>query len=328
MRRYVTIGRSWIADAFIAGANKTGLWELFGVYSRSEEDGRAFAARHGVDRVYTDLAVLAADPQVDGVYVASPNVCHVAQCRQLLVAGKHVLCEKPLAAHAADVQALQELAAANGVIYLEAIMYMHTPARQVLRDAVAQTGALSMARLNFCQRSSKYDDYAAGELPNIFNPALEAGTLMDLGVYCVYPAIDMFGMPDKVLASANFLRSGADGAGSALLCYPDKQVVLTYSKTAESGVQTEFAGDAGTVTVDSISRVANVRLCPTGQPSQLLFGEEEKATLMGFEPKNWFRFIEDPADLYYARCCEVALQTAQTMESIRRAAGICFPSDG
>ena len=327
MRRYVTIGRSWITDAFIEGAARTGKWELYGVYSRSRQDGEAFAARHGVFRVYPSIAEVAADDRVDGVYVASPNVCHVAQCRELLQAGKHVLCEKPLAAHAADVRELQQLAAERGVVYLEAIMYMHTPARDILRDAVARTGRVSVARLDFCQRSSKYDAYRAGSLPNIFNPAMETGALMDLGVYCVYPAVDLFGPPQEVVALATLLESGADGAGSALLRYPDKQVVLTYSKTAESGIHSEFAGDAGTVTVGSISKVADIAFVPTGGTPQTLAGDEERAVLMGHEAENWYRFIEDPADPLYARCRETALWTAEVMETIRQKAGIRFPSD-
>lgn len=327
MRRYVTIGRSWITDSFIEGAARTGVWEYYGVYSRDRQSGEVFAARHGIARVYTSIADLAADTAVDGVYVASPNVCHVEQCRQLLAAGKHVLCEKPLAAQASQVEELQHLAEEKGVVYLEAIMYMHAPAREVLREAVARAGCLSMVRLDFCQRSSKYDAYRAGSLPNIFNPAMETGTLMDLGIYCVYPVIDLFGPPRDVLAAATFLDSGADGAGSALLLYPDKQVVLTYSKTADGGIRSEFIGDAGAVTVGSISKVADITFVPTGGVPQKLYGEEEKAALMGYEAESFYRFIEEPAHPHYARCRETALQTARTLEAIRQKAGICFPSD-
>ena len=67
-------------------------------------------------------------------------------------------------------------------------MYLHLPQRKLLEDTLQQLGQISLVKLDFCQRSSKLDRYLQGELPNIFNPALETGALMDLGVYCVYPA--------------------------------------------------------------------------------------------------------------------------------------------
>ena len=90
--------------------------------------------------------------------------------------------------------------------------------------------------------SSKLDRYLAGELPNIFNPALETGAFMDLGVYCVYPALALFGKPESFTMEPQMLESGADGAGILTMRYPDKLVTLTYSKLGESLENTEFQG--------------------------------------------------------------------------------------
>lgn len=193
---------------------------------------------------------MAASPDIDAVYIASPNVLHAAQSRLFLENGKHVLCEKPLAARPEEVESLQALAANRGLVYMEAIMLLHMPQLAVLEDAVGRLGRISLAHFDFSQLSSKYPAYLEGAaLPNIFNPAMETGALMDLGVYCVYPALYLFGEPEGLTASAVFLDSGADGAGAAVLRYPDKVAVLTYSKTGQAVAPSQIVGDRGTLTI-------------------------------------------------------------------------------
>ena len=109
--RYGIIGTGWITEAFLAGAAGVPGMALRAVCSRREARGREFAARHGADLVFTDPARMAASPDIDAVYIASPNVLHAAQSRLFLENGKHVLCEKPLAARPEEVESLQALAA-------------------------------------------------------------------------------------------------------------------------------------------------------------------------------------------------------------------------
>jgi predicted dehydrogenase len=87
--------------------------------------------------------------------------------------------------------------------------------RDVLRNAVERIGRVSSANLDFSQLSSKYPEYKSGGLPNVFNPQMATGCLEDLGIYCVYPALDLFGQPDDIKASASFMATGADGSGGA-----------------------------------------------------------------------------------------------------------------
>ena len=137
---------------------------------------------------------------------------------------------------------LQRIAQEHGAVFLEAIMYLHLPQRKLLEDTLQQLGQISLVKLDFCQRSSKLDRYLQGELPNIFNPALETGALMDLGVYCVYPALALFGKPESFSLQPHMMDSGADGAGIATLRYPDKLVTLTYSKLGQAGANSDFQG--------------------------------------------------------------------------------------
>lgn len=103
-------------------------------------------------------------------------------------------------------------------------MMLHLPARAVLHRALSRIGRIHTARLDFSQLSSKYPLYLAGKNPNIFNPEFATGCLMDLGIYCVYAALDLFGLPDSLEASAGFLpprgrpASSLPADGWAALC--------------------------------------------------------------------------------------------------------------
>ena len=233
MLRFGTIGTGWITDEYIRGAKDSGLWKLAAVYSRDLARAQAYAGQHGATYAYDTVEALAQSDKIDAVYVASPNALHYAHCKALLEAGKHVICEKPLCAQAAKVEELNRLAASRGLVFLEAIMFLHQPQLRSLELALGQIGTITLAKLDFCQRSSKLDRYLAGELPNIFNPQLETGALMDLGIYCVYPALYLFGKPESAQICSHLLKSGADGCGVDLLQLSDLSVDELLAPLAE-----------------------------------------------------------------------------------------------
>lgn len=329
MLRFATIGSGWITDEYIHGAQDSGLWELTAVYSRDRGRGEEYARRHGARLVFTSVRELAACDGVDAVYIASPNAAHYEQCKTLLAAGKHVICEKPLCAQAEKVRELNELAAEKGVIFLEAIMFMHLPQRAILEETLKKIGKISMAKIDFCQRSSKLDAYLGGQLPNIFNPKLETGSLMDLGVYCVYPALHLFGRPESFTADCVAMDTGADGNGIITMKYPDKLVILTYSKLGQAGANTDFQGNEGTVYVESISRLANISLWHKDGSMEEIYGDDEKYKLMGWEAKDFYRYITEPEKSReeYAHCVELSNLVAEYLEETRKKLGLRFDSD-
>lgn len=321
------IGSSWISCEMIRGAKSTGFFTLEAVYSRTKERAESFAREQGALHMFTSLQEMATSPLLDAVYIASPNVCHVEQCRLFLQNGKHVLCEKPLAARGQEVMELQKLAREKGVIFMEAIMMLHLPWREKLRRAVRQIGPISLAKFDFCQYSSKYDGFLQGRHQNIFDPAMETGALMDLGVYTVYPALWLFGEPMGVTAAANFLPGGADGSGTATLLYPDKLVVLTYSKTGASHTGGEIVGEKGTIHLPSISTLLGMALYRRGKEPEFLSGQEEKYRLMGYEARQFAQWINEGPDEAYEDASRLAVQVALLLHQIRRMAGIHFAGD-
>ena len=223
---------------------------------------------------------------------------------------------------------LYRLAEEKDRIYMEAIMMMSLPWLEELRRAVGKIGPVSLAKFDYCQYSSKYDGFLAGKNPNIFNPAMETGALMDLGIYTVYPAVWLFGEPLGITASANFLPGGADGSTAALLQYPDKLVVLTCSKTGQGECGSEIVGEKGTLCIPSVSTLTDMTLCLRGEEKTVLSGKAEKYRLMGYEDEQFARFIRQGPDKSYKQHRKTACQAALLLHQIRRTAGIWFACDG
>ncbi len=318
MIKYSVIGTSWITESFIQGARLVDDLVLDGVYSRSVEKGGAFAERTGAKRVFCDFSELLSS-DTDLVYVASPNSCHYDQCKALLKNKKHVICEKPITITLDEYKELCALADENGVIYFEAIMYMHSPARKVLKEAVEKLGVIRSATFDFSQLSSKYAALKNGELPNIFNPEMKTGALNDLGIYCVYPAVDLFGMPEKIVPVQHFLHTGADGNGSAAFVYADKVVTIVYSKTGQSRAPSQIMGDEGTITIGSISQTDNIYMYNNKGEKTELVPDIDKKYHMGNEAQSAYSFITDFENnrCFYDECRKNNEMVLQCMEKMR-----------
>lgn len=318
MIKYSVIGTSWITKAFIDGAKKVPELSLSGVYSRTKERAEQFKNEVGAKKTFTSLEELCED-DCDFVYVASPNSCHFSQCKYLLENKKSVICEKPITVTADEFRELFDVAQENGVIYFEAIMYMHTKTRKTLIDAVKKLGSITSAHIDYSQLSSKYPALKRGELPNIFNPEMKTGALNDLGIYCVYPVVDLFGIPKKIVPVQTFLSTGADGCGSAEFVYDSFQVSITYSKLAESRAPSQILGDAGTLTIGKISQLSEIKLYGNDGNCEIISGEFEKSELMKNEALSMVSFLSNPKESrdFYLECAKMSENVLSCMEKMR-----------
>lgn len=329
MIRLATVGSGGIVDNFLEGLKGVPEVAHTAVYSRTREKGETFAAKHGLraEAVWTDLEALAASGTVDAVYIATPNRFHARQAEIFLRHGVHVLCEKPAAVTPEELARLHGLAKENGVIFMEAIMALHLPRFALLRQAMRQIGNITAAEFNFSQLSSKYPAFLRGEKPNIFNPALCTGALMDIGVYSVYLAAALFGEPESIASAAHFLPGGADGLGYAVFRYPWGICSLNWSKVAQSRVGSEILGDKGTITFAPVSRMLDMTLWHIDGSSEVLFEKESHAQSMGHEAADFARYILHPEESAeeYGRMLETSMLVAKMMAEIRRQCGIEFP---
>ena len=193
-----------------------------------------------------------------------------------------------------------------------------------LKEALGKIGTVRSVSLQYCQLSSKYPAYLEGRNPNIFNPEMKAGCLMDIGVYPVYLAAALYGMPEKITSDAVFLPSGADASGCAILKYDGFTVDLHYSKVAQSYAPSEFLGDRGTVTVGAVSQLTGVRLIADGKETMLVPDNLTRDEVMGAEANVFAELVKNGPSPVYAFAKETSLTVRRITDEIRKQNGFPF----
>lgn len=323
MIKFATVGRGPIVECFIKGAELTGKFCLGAVYSRNRETGEEFAKKHNCGKVYTDLKDLADDPDIQAVYIASPNICHAKQSEILLKGGKHIICEKPIAVSADEYAKVKSTADSLNLIYMEAIIPRYVENHDAVLDAVGKIGNITMAKIDYCQLTSRYEKLKRGEKVNIFDMSLAAGALMDIGVYCVYAAVDLLGMPKSIKAAASFLPDGADSAGAAVFQYDNFTAAVTYSKVGQSMAPCEIIGDEGSVIIEKIGLYQGAYLLKNGEKTAL-FKECKKEELMGMEALALADLMNGRRMNVYKDASELCLKVHKCMDIIKREADIKY----
>lgn len=320
MIRFATIGSNMITGKFLQAARAVEGFVLNGVYSRTEERAKAYAKEQGAKKWYASLTALCADPEIDAVYVASPNAFHKQQCIQLMNAGKHVICEKPIAPSAQDYIEMLECARKNRVVLCEAMRPAYSMGVPEIQKLLPEIGTVRRATLQFCQYSSRYDKFRAGIVENAFKPELCNGALMDIGVYCVHVMQKLFGVPGNITAQALFLKGGVDGQGTILASYPQMQCEVIYSKITQAATPSQIQGEEGCILVDAISSPGVLTLKPRKGAERVIQvpGAERD---MEFEVRAFVRQVENGADVYQQ---QGTLNTLRIMDRARNLTGIDF----
>lgn len=189
------------------------------VMSRGMDKAERFVADHALSRAkaYDDLDAMLADDSVDAVYLATPNHLHKQQTLTAIAAGKHVLCEKPLALSEADGAAMFDAAQAKGVTLMEAFMYRCHP---MMRDVLAKVhggaiGKVKLIRASFCYHSRKVEGNVR------FDPSIGGGAVWDIGCYALNFARAVAGEePTSIQATGLMHEAGVDHGAAAVLKFP------------------------------------------------------------------------------------------------------------
>ncbi|MDT3427078.1 putative dehydrogenase [Paenibacillus forsythiae] len=324
--RFGVVGTNWITDRFLESGLENEDFLLTAVYSRSEEKGKAFAAKYAGASVYTDLEAMAASDEIDAVYIASPNSLHAEHAMICISHGKHVLCEKPAASNAAELGRVIEAARSNNVLFMEAMKSTLVPNFGIIKENLYKIGRIRRYFASYCQYSSRYDAFLQGTVLNAFNPVFSNGALMDLGIYCLYPMVVLFGKPDTVKATGVMLSSGVDGEGSIVMGYDDMDAAVMYSKITESYLPAEIQGENGTMVIDKISQPYGVKICyRDGIVEELTVPQTYES--MYYETQEFIRLLQagERESLVNSHACSLA--AAEIMEDARRQIGLKYPAD-
>lgn len=281
--RWGVLSTAAIGRRVIPGIQAAPSCEVVAIASRDPARGRLFAAQLGIEKLHESYEALLADPAVDAVYIPLPNHLHAEWTIAAARAGKHVLCEKPLALRAADAERMIEACEASGVQLMEAFMYRHHPSWVAVRELAA---AGRIGQLVAVQSWFSFFNDDPTNIRNIVDAG--GGALYDIGCYCVNLSRMLFASEPLRVTSA--IRrdplGGTDTLVSAILEFADGQATFTVSTRAEDDQRVHVHGTHGRISVEipfnvPPDRATRIHLAAGGEPPVA-----PNVEILSFEPAD------------------------------------------
>jgi predicted dehydrogenase len=241
------MGCGGIAGMFATSLRALKAGDLLAGASRTPGRAAEFAEKHGFERIYTDYESLAADPDINAVYIATTHNFHHENIQLCLANGKHVLCEKPFTVNAAQTKELTDLAREKNLFMMEAVWTRFLPAIRKLQELLAE-GIIGEIR------TVKADFSIEGEFPaehRLKNKNLAGGALLDLGIYPITFASIVFGkQPSRIQSSAVIGDTGVDDRSFYLFDYENgRRAMLSSSFTHHAPTEGIICGTEGYIRV-------------------------------------------------------------------------------
>ena len=246
------LGTARIAQTVIPQITASEHADVVAVASRSLDKARQFADEYGIETAYGSYDALLTDANVDAVYIPLPPSMHCEWTMKAAAAGKHVLCEKPLAINALQARFMIDAAIRHQIVLLDAVMWYHTARAEVMRKIVlnGQLGEVRQVTSAFTFPGNALAD------DNLrFSASLGGGSLLDIGWYCIGMSLWMLQqMPERVFATAQW-RNGIDLQMNGILWFPHDQMA-----SFESGFNTvrrrwmEVAGTNAALVCDDFTK--------------------------------------------------------------------------
>ncbi|HEU4346758.1 MAG TPA: Gfo/Idh/MocA family oxidoreductase [Actinoplanes sp.] len=321
--RWGVLGTGGIADAFAGDLPLVDGAELAAVGSRRLDTAEAFARRHGFARAHGSWAELAADPEVDVIYVATPHATHHAAALTCLEGGKAVLCEKPMTLDLGSAAQLVQEARTRGLFLMEAMWMRCNPAVRAIADAVV-AGAIGDVTV------ISADFGLQGPFPpehRLRDPKLGGGALLDLGVYPLNLAHLILGAPTDVRAWAHLTPEGTDETTGILLGYASGAVAaLTCGINGATRNAASITGTEGRIDLPSgFYRPPSYAIIRAGRETEIV---EMPFPGRGyqFEAAEVQRCLEAGLPESPLMPQEATLEIMNLMDTIRAQIGVVYPA--
>jgi xylose dehydrogenase (NAD/NADP) len=277
--KWGVLGAARINRRFLPAVKAAANAELVGIASRDVAKAQQAAQQWGVPRVFITYEALLADPEIEAVYIPLPNSLHVEWATKAAQAGKHVLCEKPLALQLRDVEALAAVATKHNVKLMEAFMYRFHPQHARVRELLA-AGAIGQPRVV----RGTFAFVMPTDAPNIrANPELGGGATWDVGCYAINVARWMFDAEPQTAFAQATLNNGLDFSVAAILDFGDgRRAVLDYGITYGRRSSYEVVGTKGTLSVEHVWQEAD-------QPAKVYLRDDSGLQVIEIAPTNHFQ---------------------------------------
>ena len=317
------LGAAKIARAFIAGVAPSQLVKVAGVASREASKAEAFANEYAIPKHYGSYDAMLADPSIDAVYNPLPNSLHAEWSIHAVQAGKHVLCEKPLAVSGQEARAMFDAAKRKGVHLVEAYPYLAQAQTQKARELV-KSGALGRLQLIRASFGVQFTD-----MTNIrLKPDLAGGSLMDAGSYPVSLVRAISGeRPSRVHAVARWTQTGIPKTFAATLEFESGLIAqITSSFATGYHRHAQIAGDAGTMELTYLNHP------PIGGPPSvtlrrgiMVTHEVETIDVPGgngfqLEAESFARLVKQGPSQWTGATPEESIDIALTLEALLKSA--------
>lgn len=316
--RFGILGAARIAPrALIEPAKESARVEVISVAARDPDRVRVFADEHGIARVETSYDALVNSAEVDAVYVALPNAAHVDWSIRALRAGKHVLCEKPLASNAGEAVEMVRAAREHGRVLMEAFHYRYHPLAHRIVEIVrgGELGHLRDVAATFTVAIAPTDIR--------FDATLAGGALMDLGCYTVHWVRTLAGEPQVVSARATVAAPGIDVTTTAELVFPGQvtgRIHCSMAEGTELRARLEVRCERGTLVAQNpLAPQFGYRLivdAETGERPETVAG----GTSYGHQLEAFLDAVRD--GLGPITSGQDSIANMQTIDAIYRAAGL------
>ncbi|WOD43728.1 Gfo/Idh/MocA family protein [Hwangdonia lutea] len=242
------IGLGNIANKFAQDLLTVENAKLYGVASRSLEKATEFAHKYQANIAYGSYEALAKNPNIDAIYIATPHVFHKENTLLCLENGIAVLCEKPLAMHAEEVEHMIAKAKEKNVLLMEALWTYFLPHYQfVLNELANKTyGNILKLEADFGFKSEH------AKTSRVWKKSLGGGSLLDIGIYPIFAALSTLGKPKNIKAEATFTDTRVDSSCDMVFDY-DKNVTAILKSSFLENTPTEaiFYCENGTIKINS-----------------------------------------------------------------------------
>jgi predicted dehydrogenase len=322
--RWGVAGTGRIASDFVDGLRQVPDADVVAVCSRSSDTARGFTDRRAIPHSYGSYEALAEDPNVDIVYVATPNSRHRSDTEMYLRAGKHVLCEKPFALNKSEAKSMVRTARDSRRFVMEAIWSRFLPVYVALRNVLE---ARPLGRITHVEADFGFVGPTDAR-HRLNDPELGGGSVLDLGIYCLHFARFVLGGHDTVTASGELNDQGVDVDATYTLGYVSgATAVLRSSLKVATPCVAKIVGERGTITLAPRMHVspgfsvalngrAEVyhRHDETGQGLRHQVFEVHRCIEQGFIESPWLTHAE-------------TLAYSETMDEIRRQLGVRYATD-
>jgi len=325
--RWGILGCGKIARKFASDLQLVDAAILQAVGSSDGKSAKQFAEEFPVQTVHTSYEELASDPDVDIIYIATPHAFHPDHTTLCLDHGKAVLCEKAFALNSKQASAMIEKAKSKKIFLLEALWSQFLPHYEKMR-AMIQDGQLgNIQSANFQFGFKPVPPIAS----RIFDPALGGGSLLDIGIYNVFFALSIMGMPDQIEASAKLTDEFVDEQCAVLFKYRDGRFAQLFS-TFNSNLSTEghINGDNGRIKLTNrfYEHSATLEFYKDFLDSrELIEVKKEKGYGYQYEARHATECMQKGLTESPVMTHSDTLQLMKVLDSIREKAGIKYPAD-